>query len=292
MGYNGLLERIGQVNDLLCSKSPQLGREDDDERAASTRAKQLATLQLFAIIWSQMRPDVCWIWLKGNAHLPEDSVERTMCAQVREAIDYHLKIPAELVERRAEMGSKGQHVWAKARADNDYAAFAPVLEETFELNRRMADCIGYEEHPYDALMYRFEPGETIASLQPLFASLRQGLMPLLKEIGEKESPRVDFLQRPFPVDKHSDSRSRWRVSSGTILTVADSIDGAPSKFRLPATTFESRHGQRRVDAKEPVWYATKRAMGCMSSIAILIIRGPLATDLVGLYAVGGVSLCA
>ena len=161
MGYNGLLERIGQVNDLLCSKSLLSwdARTMMPPGGASTRAKQLATLQLFArdhLVSNETRRLLDMA--EGEiAHLPEDSVERTMCAQVREAIDYHLKIPAELVERRAEMGSKGQHVWAKARANNDYAAFAPVLEETFELNRRMADCIGYEEHPYDALMCRFEP---------------------------------------------------------------------------------------------------------------------------------------
>ena len=55
--------------------------------------------------------------------------------------------------------------------------------------------------------YRFEPGETVASLQPLFAALREGLMPLLKAIGEKEAPRVDFLQQLFPRGRSS-SNSR------------------------------------------------------------------------------------
>ena len=102
---------------------------------------------------------------------------------------------------RAEVGSIGQHIWAKARAESDFGAFEPVLQETIELNQEMAECIGYDEHPYDALMFRFEPGETVTSLQPLFASLREGLLPLVRAIGEQESPRVDFLERSFPVEE-------------------------------------------------------------------------------------------
>ena len=299
MGYNGLLERIGQVNDLLCSKSLLSwdARTMMPPGGASTRAKQLATLQLFArdhLVSNETRRLLDMA--EGEiAHLPEDSVERTMCAQVREAIDYHLKIPAELVERRAEMGSKGQHVWAKARANNDYAAFAPVLEETFELNRMMADCIGYEEHPYDALMYRFEPGETIASLQPLFASLRQGLIPLLKEIGEKESPRVDFLQRPFPVDKQL----------GFALKMARKLGYDTDRGRLDLTVhpFEisfTRNDVRITTRVNDEWMP-KSLFGTLHETGHGMYeqycdpdytRTPFATDLVGLYAVGGVSFGA
>ena len=261
---------------------------------ATTRAKQLATLQLFArdhLVSNETRRLLDMA--EGEiAHLPEDSVERTMCAQVREAIDYHLKIPAELVERRAEMGSKGQHVWAKARADNDYAAFAPVLEETFELNRKMADCIGYEDHPYDALMYRFEPGETIASLQPLFASLRQGLIPLLKDIGEKESPRVDFLQRPFPVDKQL----------GFALKMARKLGYDTDRGRLDLTVhpFEisfTRNDVRITTRVNDEWMP-KSLFGTLHETGHGMYeqycdpdytRTPFATDLIGLYAVGGVS---
>jgi carboxypeptidase Taq len=91
-------------------------------------------------------------------------------------------------------------VWAQARADSNFAAFVPTLEETVALNREMAECIGYVEHPYDALMYRFEPGETVSSLKPLFATLRQAMLPLVRAIGERESPRIDFLQRAYPRD--------------------------------------------------------------------------------------------
>ena len=156
----------------------------------------------------------------------------------------------------------------------------------------MADCIGYEEHPYDALMYRFEPGETIASLQPLFASLRQGLMPLLKEIGEKESPRVDFLQRPFPVDKQL----------GFALKMARKLGYDTDRGRLDLTVHPFEISFTRNDVRITTRVNDGGCRACLvrymkrarmyEQYCVPIIRGLFATDLVGLYAVGGVSFGA
>ena len=57
-----------------------------------------------------------------------------------------------------------------------------------------------EDYPYEVDKRIIEPGETVASLQPLFAALREGLIPLVQAIGEKEPPRVDFLEQPYPVE--------------------------------------------------------------------------------------------
>jgi carboxypeptidase Taq len=119
---------------------------------------------------------------------------------VREAVDYHRRIPAALVEARAELGSVGQDIWARARAAGDFAAFAPHLEKTVALNREMAEHIGYDGHPYDALMHRFEPGETVATLKPLFARLREAMLPLVRAIADRPAPRVDFLERGYPAE--------------------------------------------------------------------------------------------
>ncbi|MGI9625756.1 MAG: carboxypeptidase M32, partial [Longimicrobiales bacterium] len=197
MGYNAFLERMGEVNDLLNAESILNwdARTMMPPGGAETRAKQLATLTVVArdhLVADETRRLLEQAEAETSS-LSADSVERTICSQVREAIEYHLRIPAALVHKRAEVGSMGQHIWAKARMESDFASFAPVLEETIALNCEMAECIGYEDHPYDALMYRFEPGETVKSLQPLFAALREGLLPVVKAIGEKEAPRVDFL---------------------------------------------------------------------------------------------------
>jgi len=299
MGYQALLERMGEVNDLLCAESMLSwdARTMMPPGGADTRAKQLATLTVLArnrLVADDTRRLLDQAEAETSS-LPPDSVERTICGQVREAIDYHLRIPGELVQRRAELGSIGQHIWVKARAENDYAAFAPVMEKTVALNQEMAECIGYEDHPYDALMYRFEPGETVASLQPLFAALRDGLIPLVKAIGEKEAPRVDFLERPFPVE----------AQLGFALKMAKKLGYDTERGRLDLTVhpFEisfTRNDVRITTRVNDEWMP-KSLFGTLHETGHALYeqycdpaytRTPLATDLIGLYAVGGVSFGA
>jgi len=299
MGYKAFLERMGEVNDLLCADSVLKwdSRTMMPEGGADTRAKQLATLTVVArnhLVADETRRLLDKAEAE-TANLSDDSVERAICAQVREAIDYHLRIPSELVQKRAEVGSIGQHIWAKARAEDDFASFLPVMEETVALNQEMAECIGYEEHPYDALMYRFEPGETVRSLQPLFAALRDGLIPLVQAIGQKEPPRVDFLEAPFPVD----------AQLGFALKMARKLGYDTNRGRLDLTVhpFEvsfTRNDVRITTRVNDEWMP-KCLFGTLHETGHALYeqfcdpaytRTPLATDLISLYAVGGVSFGA
>lgn len=299
MGYAALLERMGQVNDLLNAKSVLAwdARVMMPPGGAETRAKQLATLSVLArehLVDAQSR-HLLDAAEAEVAQLRHDSVERIICAQVREAIDYHLRIPAELVRRRAETGSIGQDIWARAREAGDFAAFAPVLTETVALNREMAECIGYEAHPYDALMYRFEPGETVASLRPLFARLRAGMLPLLRAIAQKDGPRIDFLQRAFPRQAQLDFGLKMATKLGYDLD-RGRLDTTVHPFEVSFTRNDVRITSRVNERWMPMCL-----FGCLHEAGHGLyeqyadpayVRTPLATDLVGLYAVSGVSFGA
>lgn len=293
------METVGQVNDLLNTQSilswdartmmPHGGHE--------TRGKQLATLSVMTrdlLVSDRMRSELDKA--EGEvANRPEGAVERTMVAQVREAIDYHLAIPAALTRRRAELGSNGHAIWAKARAESDFSQFIPILEETVALNREMAEAIGYSEHPYDALMYRFEPGETVATLQPLFARLREALLPLVKAIGEKPQPRLDFLEREYPVEKQHQFALQMAKKIGYDLD-RGRLDTTLHPFEVSFT----RNDVRITTRFRPNWM-TASLFGALHEAGHALYeqgvdpaytRTPFATDMVGLYAVGGVSFGA
>lgn len=299
MSYAQLMEAMGQVNDLLNTQSILNwdARTMMPEGGHETRGKQLATLSvltrdLLVSTETRRRLDAAEAEV---ASFPDGSVEKVMVAQVREAIDYHLAIPADLTRRRAELGSVGHAVWAKARAESDFKQFAPILEQTVALNREMAEAIGYSEHPYDALMYRFEPGETVATLKPLFGRLREGLQPLVKAIGEKEQPRFDFLERHYPVDKQH----------AFALAMAEKVGYDLHRGRLDTTLhpFEvsfTRNDVRITTRFNPNYMAAS-LFGALheaghglyeQGVDPAYTRTPFATDLIGLYAVGGVSFGA
>lgn len=114
--------------------------------------------------------------------------------------DYTLatRVPTELVEEQARIGALAYDAWAVAHEKNDFPAFAPWLEKSFELARRQAECLGYSEHIYDALLDLYEPGMTAARLTPLFAELRAGIVPLLRAIMARPDAVDDaVLHRPY-----------------------------------------------------------------------------------------------
>src|SRR6202165_5643161 len=129
---------------------------------------------------------------------PFDSYEASLVRVTRRDYDKDRKVPAELVSEIARAGSAAQPVWRKARRDANFKLFAPVLEKNVELNRRLADALGYADRPYDALLDRYEPGLTTDELESIFAELKRAIVPLVADIA-RHADAVDdrVLYRGF-----------------------------------------------------------------------------------------------
>ena len=299
MGYTALLEIDGRVNDLLNAGSVLSwdARTMMPKGGGATRSKQLATLAVAA------RNQLCSDEMKRAldaaetevAGKPEDSVEARITQQVREAIAYHERIPTELLHRKTELGSAAHQVWAEARREADFSIFAEALGTMVEINREMAHAIGFEAHPYDALMYRFEPGTTKAGLDKLFAHLREGMLPLVKAIAEAEKPRSDFLSREFPVDAQMDFAMKMAQRIG-YYTDRGRLDLTVHPFEVSFTRNDVRITTRVASDYMPMslFGALHEAGHAMyeQNVDPAYTRTPLATDLISLYAVGGVSFGA
>jgi carboxypeptidase Taq len=117
--------------------------------------------------------------------------------------DFHqqTRIPAELVAEQARVTSIAQSVWAEARSKSDFALFQPHLEKIVDINLRVADALGYEETPYDALLDQFEPGIKTAQVARVFKELREALVPLVRDI--KARPKIDnsVLLKSYAAEK-------------------------------------------------------------------------------------------
>src|ERR1700677_1657868 len=133
--------------------------------------------------------------LMGHA----DSDIATNVRETRRGYDRKRKLPASLVEEQAKLEVLAQHAWAEARGKSDYAAFAPWLEKTLVLKKQEANCLGYREHIYDALLEDYEPGCTTAEIRRVFEELRGPLVELIRRIGEsgRRAP-AEILERDYP----------------------------------------------------------------------------------------------
>lgn len=110
---------------------------------------------------------------------------------VQRETDQRIKIPSDLVEKKSKLSALGHEKWVHARANNDFAAFAPTLEELFDICRQEAEYLGYKNHIYDALTDLYEEGATKAGWDAMFATIRQPLVELIKRIKECGHQRND-----------------------------------------------------------------------------------------------------
>ena len=128
--------------------------------------------------------------------------EQCNIREARREYDMETKVPKDLVMEMAELSSKGHQVWIKARSENKFSDFAPVLKQLVELKKRWAEYVSPEVSSYDANIDLYERGATMAKITPVFESLKSELIPLIRDIQESDyKPNSSFMKGNFLVDK-------------------------------------------------------------------------------------------
>ena len=133
---------------------------------------------------------------------PFDSDDASIVRVTRRDYELDRKLPPELVAEIAHAGSAARPHWQRARKEAKFEIFAPYLQRAVELNQRVAEALGYEKRPYDALLNRTEPGLTTDQLEAIFEELRTAIVPLVAGIA-RHADTVDdsVLHRGFDPDK-------------------------------------------------------------------------------------------
>ena len=297
-------ERIAEINDLLCTASvltwdasvmmPPGGHAE--------RANQLATLS--KVVRDKLVCDGMVRDLEAAERTIADDASTTLeaeylrreVAQASAAVEILQRIPERLVTDLAYARSVAQPIWSDARRADDFEMFAPALATIVALTRELADCIGYERHPYDAMLRLYEPDMTVDRLQGFFEDLRATLMPLLDRVRVAGAPdRAHMLHQTFPPP----------LQRAFGLKVAESFGWDASRGRLDASVhpFEVSFGRNDVrmttryqpDALAPavfgIFHETGHAL-YEQNVDPKLVRTTLTTDLLGMYAVAGTSFGA
>jgi carboxypeptidase Taq len=294
-----LSDLTGRVNDLLCAANLLTwdARTQMPPAGAQTRGQQIATLKGLAreLILSEEMRRACDKALVSTDGEDDDTPSRAEALAVSAAIAHHSRLPARLLQAQAECAPMAQAAWAEARARSDFRLFLPWLERTVMLAREQAECLGYAGHPYDAMISIFEPGETTASLAVLFDRLRAGLRPILAAARRADQPRSDFLFREYPEARQRAfaedlaMRLGYDFSRGRLDTAVHPFEVSFTRQDVRITT---RFNRNYLAASI---FGTAHEVGHAlyeQGIATEYTRTAHATDLIGLYAVGGTSFGA
>ncbi|MDC7220689.1 MAG: carboxypeptidase M32 [Spirochaetales bacterium] len=202
---NALIETQKEIK-LLGSIASVLGWDQETympEEALLWRSEQLAWLS-GQMHRRETAPEIKDLLDKLEDYSPADDREKALLKVARREFRRAEVFPEDYVIEKARHHSLAQNGWIQAREKEDFEAFRPFLEKNMEFARRDAEYLGYEEHPYDALLDLYEPDMKASQIKELFDPLGEYLAGLVKRIGEKPPVRDDFLSRSCPVDKQEE----------------------------------------------------------------------------------------
>ncbi|MEM7012097.1 MAG: carboxypeptidase M32, partial [Verrucomicrobiota bacterium] len=131
------------------------------------RAKQSAYLSGKVHELSTKKALGDWIEACEGAFSP-NSKKGVNVREWRYHFDRETKLPQKLVEEFEQTRVKAHAAWAEAREKSDFKGFESHLERIVELTRQKAECFGYEDEPYDALLESYERGALTKDIAEIF----------------------------------------------------------------------------------------------------------------------------
>lgn len=201
-----LLTALHEIADL--SAFAALGEWDLNtalpDGAGAIRGDQVATLQgVLHDRWTSERlGKLLGILQDAQEHADFTDADKGLIREAQRGYDHSTRMSRELVEEIARVQTGSFESWRRARANNDFASFAPWLARTIALQREIADRLGFVETRYDALLDQYEPGATSTKIDHLFEPVREISKSLLKRIQEHGQEIDDScLQGDFSSEK-------------------------------------------------------------------------------------------
>ncbi len=192
-------------------------------KGAPARGRQLATLASLA--HEMLTVDSYGDGLKRLAD--DKALTGEEAANVRLSLEdweKARKLPVDFVERLATQQSASFAAWIEARHTGDYSRYAPDLDKMIRLKHEQIDLLGYDGHPYNALLDEFERGATVAMLDPLFADVQAQLTPLLARISAATGVDNAFHHKHYPKE------AQWAFSIEVLKAMGYDFDAGRQDY--------------------------------------------------------------
>ncbi|HEY1017132.1 MAG TPA: carboxypeptidase M32, partial [Herpetosiphonaceae bacterium] len=185
---SALKQRLATVNDLAGAYSVLSWDQQTymPEQSVADRAEQMTTLSKLAHELA-VDPEVGRLLDALDGQFEPGSDEEALVRVARRNYLKETKLPTELVAELTRTTALAESAWARARAESDWAMFAPHLEKMVDLQRQVARQLNPDIHPFDALLDWGEPGMSKAQIETMYEELKAGTVPLIRAIAERSA---------------------------------------------------------------------------------------------------------
>jgi carboxypeptidase Taq len=209
------------------------------ERGSESRGVTMAEL---ALIRQDRMKTVYPILEEASARSKDLNEEEKGVVRILERMKkYYTRIPPELLEEEQRLAVEATVVWREARKKADFNQFKPYLERILTLKIKEAEKLGYENHPYNAMLDLGEEGLTVEDMDSMFSRM----IPSLRRILEKTRTTKKFPSR------HPLEDIKYDVGSmGVVNREITEILGMPKdRFRMDTSTHPFMTGASRDDIR-------------------------------------------
>lgn len=120
---------------------------------------------------------------EGKENLSDE--EKGFIRVLKRDIKFYIKVPIEIIKELDKTISEALIAWREAKSKSDFSKFKPYLEKIVTLERKIADYLEYEKHPYNALLDLYEEGFTVDDGDLIFNKLLPNLRDIFTKVREK-----------------------------------------------------------------------------------------------------------
>ncbi len=200
--YENYVKHLQKISDLNHSGAVLTWDQEVNmpEKGAQFRARQLATL---AGISHEMFTSEDFGML-----LQKLSIDQTLTFEESKNVEesYRIykrdkKFSIQFIEERSIAISNAFTAWANAKEESNFSLFEPYLKKVVENVRQESIIIGFENHPYDAMLELYEPGMTTKELDQIFEQAKAKLIPLLQKIKQAKQVDDSFMYKQYDTEK-------------------------------------------------------------------------------------------
>ena len=203
--YDALVHHLNEIKDLRSIEQVLSWDQSTNMPPAGAEARARAISTLSRMTHELFISEKTGALLDNSAtetiDLDYGSMEASMVRVATDDYSKAVRLPSDFVAELTRLQAIAQEEWATARAESDFKRFQPQLTRLVEMARQQADFLGYEEHPYDALVDLYEPGITTKEIKRIFDSHQPRLVQLIERIGQASQVDDSVLHRDYDIGR-------------------------------------------------------------------------------------------
>ncbi|MBT5751067.1 MAG: carboxypeptidase M32, partial [Flavobacteriales bacterium] len=203
--YNDYVKHSNKITDINMSMAV-LGWDQETKmpkNGSRFRAQQLSTL---AEISHELSTNKDYGNLLNNLNSDDSlsSNQRRNISLSLKAFNKSKKYKSEFIIEESKLVSNAFQKWRLAKEKNDFSIFESSLNKLVDLRIKECEILGYDNHPYDALLNQYEPGLTTNEVDEIFSNVKEFLVPFIKKILKSNKIDDSFFYQKYSHNKQWD----------------------------------------------------------------------------------------